>query len=359
MGLDVEVIFLSIKSFKYYFTKKRILKKFSYTLENNLKVYRIEQYTFIPKSFETRFYKKKYIKSLKGNFRKIYSNNLKPDIIHAHSFIYSGIATYYISQEQEIPFVVTEHSSRFSRRNYKRHQIKSILKASYGSKLVIAVSNGLKLDLLQLGIARIMVIPNMVNNKFIENYNTKSLFRKNNFVFFTLANLVPHKKIDILLKSFKFGGFDDCKLIIGGDGPQKKHLVTYVKENNLTENIIFLGRISRERTIKEMRNCDVFILVSSHETFGIVFIEALASGKPIIASASGGPDDLVTKENGILVSVNNINETINSMKYIKENYKLYNQKVIREKAIQKYSPMSVVKQILEIYKYIMKNKEQQ
>ena len=72
----------------------------------------------------------------------------------------------------------------------------------------------------------------------------------------------------------------------------------------LEQRVRLLGALSREQARDELRGCDCFVLPSRHESFGVVLAEATACGRPVISTRCGGPESIVTKENGILVEKN-------------------------------------------------------
>ena len=71
----------------------------------------------------------------------------------------------------------------------------------------------------------------------------------------------------------------------------------------IRSQVEFLGPLSREQVVLEMSQCDVFVSSSTVETFGVVLIEAMAFGKPVLATRSGGPQDIIQEGQGLLVDV--------------------------------------------------------
>ena len=91
------------------------------------------------------------------------------------------------------------------------------------------------------------------------------------------------------------------QLRIGGMGPRLGYLKKLAEKLKVKKQITFLGYLDRKVLIREMQAADCFVLSSLAETFGVVLIEALASGTPIIATDCGGTDEVVTEDNGILI----------------------------------------------------------
>lgn len=120
----------------------------------------------------------------------------------------------------------------------------------------------------------------------------------------TVAVLSPVKSIDTLIEAFAkiHEKFPNFKLVIVGDGPSKQNLKSKVKSLRLDSDVIFMGKLSQEKVKDVMKDCYMFALPSLSEGFGRVFIEAMALGKPVVATNVGGIPEIVKDgENGFLV----------------------------------------------------------
>lgn len=283
---------------------------------------------------------------------KIYEEvrrNEKIDVIHLHSCLWAGLGAVAISKKSKIALIITEHSSYYSRYKVKEVE-KIIIKYVFkNANEVICVSNGLK-NIISLYKRDIKVIPNMVDcENFNKNHKEKNEGIKE-FTFLSLCYLNRNKGIDILIQAFvKYFKNSNSKLIIGGDGPERERLEVLSKELGINDKVEFKGALSRNEVVKEMTECDVFILPSRYETFGVVLIEALASGKPIISTKNGGAEDIITESNGLIVEVDDIDQLGKAMENVQNNYNQYDKKEIREMCINKYSKEVVVKKIENIY----------
>lgn len=129
------------------------------------------------------------------------------------------------------------------------------------------------------------------------------------------GNLIKLKNVDVLIKALQQTEVDfQCEII--GDGIEMENLKMLAEKN---PKIVFRGRLSREETIKKMRDADVFVMVSSPETFGLVYLEAMAQGCITIGSRGEGIDGvLVDGKNGFLISPRNIDELSDCIKKISQ-----------------------------------------
>jgi glycosyltransferase involved in cell wall biosynthesis len=139
--------------------------------------------------------------------------------------------------------------------------------------------------------------------QFVPNYK----FKGKNIL--TACRLVKRKGTDILIKAvYEVLKKHRVRLFIIGDGPERKNLEAMVASLGINEHVIFCGEKSFSETCEWYRNCDIFVLPSltlqqenEIEGFGIVFIEAMASGKPVIGTNTGGIPSAVRSPWGLLV----------------------------------------------------------
>ena len=118
----------------------------------------------------------------------------------------------------------------------------------------------------------------------------------------------PRKAIDVLIKAFKIFSqtHSEVELWLAGDGPLRGQLEDLVQQLRLNERVKFLGLQDRTSVRKLLRQCRFVVLPSRAEPFGIAILEALASRKPVVASAVGGiPEIIEDGKNGILVEPEN------------------------------------------------------
>ena len=319
-------------------------RKINFQVEDNLRTYRYKDYNYFPKN-PMMF--RSFNKRMDKLYKEIVKKEGKVDIIHAHSCFWGGIAAAYISKKYNIPLVITEHSSlkyaKYAKDSYKQY----IFDAYKEADILVSVGTGLKKEISEYVDIDIMVIPNMVdlNLFYIDNNKNKK------FTFFSCAFLEEGKGMGDLIKAFSmaFKG-QDVILNIGGDGSTKNSLEELAKEINIDEQVNFLGALSREQVSEEMRKCDAFALPSEHETFGVVYIEALACGKPVIGANNGGAEDIIEEYNGIIANKNDVDSIKDALIEIKENYNIYNKNLIRKKVVDKYSEEVLVECIKGVYK---------
>lgn len=348
-GLDVVVLNIELTSI-LNITKKMPQLGLSIKNENDINVYRYKSFNFFPKLY--KFYIKYYSYLIRKLIRKIEKQEGKIDIVHIHSAFDAGIA--YAKSKVNIPYIITEHSSRYHRGIINNTERKFLYNTFSKSKKVIAVGKGLAetikvyCDSKNLPI----IVPNLVK---VNNNNIEIDLDKKKFRFFSLAFLNTYKGMDVLINSFKlnYDLLGSIELIIGGDGPEKENLKALIKENGLESNISLIGELSREEVEFNMKNCDAFVLSSRVETFGIVFIEAMLQGKPVIGTKTGGPDTFINEKVGISVEIDDVNGLANAIRNLYLNYSKYDSNYIREYCLNKFSEDQVAEQLYKIYNEVI------
>lgn len=323
-----------------------------FSIEDNLKTYRYKDFNYLPKN-PLMF--RSFNKRMDKLYKEIVEKEGKIDIIHAHSALWGGISAQYISNKYNIPLVLTEHSSLKYARYVKESYKKYIYKAYDKADALIAVGNGLKNEMKNYTNNDIKVIHNMVDLKKF-NLDIK-LSEKNNsedtFNMFSCAFLEEGKGMENLIEAFYLAfKSKDAILRIGGDGSLREKLEGMIKELGMENQIFLLGTLSREDVAKEMKNCKCFALASEHETFGVVYIEALACGKPVIGTYNGGADDIIKDYNGIIIEKKDVEKLKDALVKMKNEYKTYDKNEIREKTILSYSENVLVEKLKGVYKEI-------
>jgi glycosyltransferase involved in cell wall biosynthesis len=271
------------------------------------------------------------------------------DLLHAHVSYPAGYIAYLLSHEFEIPYVLTEHMSPFPfpslmQQGKPRREIYLAFESAAAS---IAVSPALADRITSFGIARPVVIPNIVDERRFQPGTTTA----KKIVFFTLAGLTAQKGIDHLLQSIAYWNppVETFEFRIGGTGPQRAEYEELAETLQISDRVRWLGSVSRAEAPRLFQECQIYVMPSRHETFGVVFAEAIACGKPVIATRCGGPEWIVNETNGTLVEIGDIAGLAAAMQEMVSKLDSYDSGNIRADFVNRFSRHAVVPQLLGIY----------
>lgn len=191
---------------------------------------------------------------------------------------------------------------------------------------------------------------------------------KDKVILFSMGLFVEKKGFLYLIKAMSeiIKRHKNIILLLGGQGKEEKHLKDLVKKLNLNNYIRFLGKISADKTPYFYNICDVFILPSivdtkgETETLGVVLLEAMACGKPIVTTNIGGIPDVITRECGFLVEQKNPKKLAEKIDYLLSNKKVRDKMGIngRKRIEANFKWSREGKKIIDIYQNIRKRRLQ-
>lgn len=248
-------------------------------------------------------------------------NKDRADLIHAHSYGYhqTHIAAK-AAKRLGVPFVYTPHyhppystTGGAGRRRLRAFYDTVLGKRPFNAaSLVIAVSSP-ELELMKPLIppkTRTVVIPNGIDLKRFASEGDGRAFRELHHIYgpmllFT-GRLAVNKHLEAvidllpaLLKEFP----DLTFVAVGEDHAMRRPWQDLAQRLGVEKHVKFIGHISDAELVDAYRACDVFVLPSDYEAFGIVLLEAMACGKPCVATRVGGVLDIITdRQTGLLVS---------------------------------------------------------
>lgn len=261
----------------------------------------------VPNSFDPRI--ERQFKA--GNF----------DVIHVHHPMLIGRTARHLSAKYNVPLVLTYHTRYEQYLHYiGLSGLKGAMPVYIRSCLsecdvVIAPTPQIKQNLKEMKVAAaVKVLPTgLPPDSFMPDQEEAERLRRelvgdNTYLFCTVARLAREKNLSFLFESLKMrkatvGG--DFKLVLIGAGPEEGHLKEQARNMGLSGEIIFAGQVSNSQIKNYCRAADLFLFSSKSETQGIVLLEAMAAGTPVLAvSATGTEDVVIPGKNGYLTDDN-------------------------------------------------------
>lgn len=299
------------------------------------------------------------------------------DVVHAiYNMPYSDYVALRYAKKKNVPFVVTyqgdaqDSGGNFIRNLatfiYNRTLLKQVLK---GADIIIATSNSFIHESRYLGDfkEKITVIPNGINieefeiNLSKEDCKTKLGLPLNKKIILFLGNIVAYKGPDILIKAFSKinGKIDNVELVFAGRGEMKGELIKTADDLGIIENIRFTGYVDEKLKPLYYKSADIFCLpsITKAESFGIVNLEAMACGIPIVSTRLGGiPDVVKNKENGLLVNPNDSESLADAILFLLKNEDIAQKMGNKGKLMVKnYSWEKIADETENIYKELKKS----
>ena len=285
----------------------------------------------------------------------------KIDLLHVHYAIPHAYAAYMAKKMLfdigiEIPIVTTLHGTDITLVGSHPFYRPAVTFSINHSDRVTAVSKSLKEDTLNLFDIKkkIDVIPNFIDTEAIATKDKPCkrtlLAKKEEKILTHISNFRPLKRIVDVIDIFKgINSKIDSKLMMIGEGPEKRKAIRYVSDNKLKDKVLFLG--NSNEIDKILCYSDLFLLPSEKESFGLSALEAMAHGVLIISSNAGGiPEVNLNGKTGFISNIGDTDSMINNAMSLLSNPKKH--KLFKKQAqlqTKKFDLESVVDSYERIY----------
>ena len=285
----------------------------------------------------------------------------KIDVLHVHYAIPHAYAAYMakkmlLDSGIQIPIVTTLHGTDITLVGSHPFYKPAVTFSINHSDRVTAVSESLKQDTLRLFDIKknINVIPNFIDTEKIKlkgkPCERSLLAEKEEKILTHISNFRPLKRIMDVISIFE--GVQPkikSKLMMVGEGPEKKRAIQYVNEKGLEEQVLFLG--NSNEIDKILCYSDLFLLPSEKESFGLSALEAMAHGVPIISSDAGGISEVNKHgKTGYLSKIGDTESmTLNALSLLQNESLHKSFKRQAEQHAEKFNLETVVNQYESIY----------
>ncbi|MFN3874410.1 MAG: glycosyltransferase [Flavobacteriales bacterium] len=293
----------------------------------------------------------RYWRAAQRGWRRVRRERGRPDLLHAYILMRPALFAAWIAWREGIPVIISEQSSEYLDGTYAAkgplfHALSRWLFRR--AKAVTAVSSMLGDALVGHGLCRTYsVVPNVVPGL------DRPLPPKGPVGHFLIvADLVDRtKNVSGALRALALARQQDEKahLSIIGDGPDRSMLEQLATDARLTGAVRFLGRMGNSEVLDTMAGAFAVIVNSNVETFSVVTGEALASGKPVIATRCGGPQAFVTDANGILIAPRDDAALAAAMLRMMAEEARYDPTAVRASVGDRFSPGAVGRAFHAIY----------
>ncbi|MBT9150323.1 MAG: D-inositol 3-phosphate glycosyltransferase [candidate division WS2 bacterium] len=335
-----------------WYTKRRMIDLRG--KPNNLKLHLISLLYFIPDGRNLKLGDKLF----KVFSRYIKNNKFEFDLIHAHFIYPQGYVGVKIKEKFGVPLIVTTHEHDICdmpvrNRKWILEQADHIITVSQWSKDIVVEKLGIPKE-------HISVIPNgfapRLFKQIDQNITREKLgLPQDKKIILNVGNPYPVKGHKYLIEAISniIKEYDNILCIIVGDGSIKESLKKQTKRLNIEKYVTFVGARPHDEIPLWMNASDLFVFPSLRESFGVVQIEAMACGVPVVATRNGGSEEIITSEDyGLLCEPAN-------PKDLEEKILIALEKDWDREKIRKYAEQftwdDVAKETLKVYRMVLVN----
>lgn len=322
MNYDVEILCTYYIGEPVYYLDDRVkvtyltdkLPKETASLKESLKKISLRKFIkdFYIRYSQTYLYNKMFIRSIKNieNSIIISTRNQHTTIISKHS-------------KDSNKLIAQLHCDHTQFRGYSKDIRDKYGKMDYLLLLTEELKSEVESELIGFNQkTKCLTVPNFITSKeFI-----KDVKRKNQII--SVGRLSPEKGFDRLLfiwKEFVVNNENHILKIVG-DGQEKENLIQLAQSLNISDYVVFTGYLSNEETVKEIQESKVYAMTSLQEAFGIVLLEAITQGTPIVAyDVRVGPRSIIKEGyNGFLVEENDVEVFVEKLEFLLKEDNVYN-----------------------------------
>ena len=279
------------------------------------------------------------------------------DLIHAHFTFPDGWVAAKLGRKYGVPVIITEQAMWgpwMDRDSVMRRQS---LWAARESAFLVAISTALRESITRNtgDSATLRVIPDGVDGTVFTLPKLGRKIASNQILFVGVVRQV--KGVDVLLRALKLlaDRGSAARLVMVGESFYRGYQVEYdrmralASELGIADRVEFAGGKPESEVVRYMQESAVLVLPSRRESLGMVLAEALACGTPVVATRSGGPEDIVTPDVGVLVPVEDPEALAAGIARVLERRSHYDPAMLRAHALAKFGLEAVDRQVTALY----------
>jgi glycosyltransferase involved in cell wall biosynthesis len=280
-----------------------------------------------------------------------------PDVIHAHSTLYGGAIAFHLGRRFGIPVVITEHSSSIARGQLRGWELRLVRRVVKNAGAFLAVSESTARDLQVLcgkHSREIKVVPNLVAERFTNRAIDGQVASGRRLRILNVGSHDENKAQGILIKAFAATVLDklQAELWLVGDGPKTPFLRSLAAGLGVADRVCMIGAVPPDSIPAVMSDCDLLVISSRYETFGVVAAEALVMGKPVVSTDCGGPREILLKGDGLLVPVDSPDDLGAAIANVLLNLGDYDPINIATRARARFSGGVIASELTDIYRSV-------
>lgn len=292
-----------------------------------------------------------YMRALFRGWKTVRQSGFSPYLCHVHVLNRPALLALRLYLTRGVPFIISEHWSGYITGGFEQRGLAAGVFTAYAIKraqVVTVVSEILKAGMQKCGLyTDYRIIPNVV--EVLPNAEHAAL-SSDTFRYLMVADLRDDiKNISGVIRAFKQVHTTDkqTELIIAGDGPDRKQLEELAAKEALP--VSFKGRLTNGQVQQLIPTVHAIIINSRIETFSIVTLEAIFSGRPVISTRCGGPEQFINGQNGILIEKENDAQLAEAMLRLKKNYSDYPAEKVKSSVQNDFSLEKVGASLTELY----------
>jgi teichuronic acid biosynthesis glycosyltransferase TuaC len=291
------------------------------------------------------------VRKLAGRIRKAFPF----DLIHAHFTYPDGVVAARLGRRFGVPVLITEHApwemwanrpTVLRRASWAAREAAFHISVSESVRRSVATNAGDR--------GNLVVLPNAVNGS-VFTHNPGASYLPNQILF--AGAVRPVKGVDVLLKAMHVLARSgrEVNLVIAGEAFYSRYREEETKlrgmaaELGLGERVRFLGKKTPDELACLMRESAALVLPSRMESFGMVLVEAMACGTPVVSTRSGGPEDVVTPETGVLVAPADAEALAQGVAFVLDRRETYDAARMRAYALRNFGMDSVGDRLQKLY----------
>jgi glycosyltransferase involved in cell wall biosynthesis len=279
------------------------------------------------------------------------------DLIHAHFTYPDGVVAAHLGRRYGVPVVITEQNPWGPWMNEYPSVRERAIWAARQSACHIAISTSVRTTIEHFAgrMQNLIVIPDGVDGSEFSPPADRSGRVLNQIIF--VGAVRPVKGVDVLLQAMRVIADKGRRvnLVLIGEAffgtyrQEELRLQRMVGELNLSDRVHFAGKQPLSELIRYMQQSAALVLPSRAESLGMVLVEALACGTPVVSTRCGGPEDIVNEHVGVLVPPENPEALARGIEHVLDHHADYDPAELRAHALENFGLESVGRRLQKVY----------